>query len=67
MPDMDGYEAARQIRQFNPKVVIIAQTAYALQGDQEKTIAAGCTDYLSKPIKKEKLEAMIKKYFQNND
>ena len=67
MPDMDGYEAARQIRQFNPDVVIIAQTAYALQGDQEKTIAAGCTDYISKPIKKEKLEAMVKKYFQNNE
>ena len=62
MPVMDGYEATRQIRQFNPKVVIIAQTAFALTGDSEKTINAGCTDYISKPIQKEKLMTLIEKY-----
>ncbi len=64
MPEMDGDEATRQIRQFNKDVVIIAQTAFALTGDQEKTIAAGCNDYISKPIKKDKIMELMKKYFQ---
>jgi CheY-like chemotaxis protein len=44
-------------------VVIIAQTAYALTGDREMAIAAGCNDYISKPIKKDELMALIQKYF----
>jgi PAS domain S-box-containing protein len=63
MPVMDGYEASRQIRQFNTDVVIVAQTAYALLGDREKTIGAGCNDYLSKPVKKDQLLELMKKYF----
>ena len=47
MPEMNGFEASRQIRQFNTDVVIIAQTAYALTGDREKAIEAGCNDYIS--------------------
>ena len=50
MPEMNGYEATRQIRKFNPNVVIVAQTAYALNGDKEKALEAGCNDYLPKPI-----------------
>jgi PAS domain S-box-containing protein len=61
MPEMDGYEATRQIRQFNPEVIIIAQTAFALSDDREKAIAAGCNDYISKPIKIDKLKEMILK------
>lgn len=60
MPIMDGYEATRQIREFNKDVIIIAQTAYALSGDQEKAIEAGCNDYISKPIDKDELMEMIK-------
>ncbi len=52
MPQMDGLEATRQIRQFNKDVIIIAQTAYAFTGDSEKAIEAGCNDYISKPINK---------------
>ncbi|MDP2335541.1 MAG: PAS domain S-box protein [Bacteroidota bacterium] len=63
MPDMDGYEATRQIRTFNTSVVIIAQTAYALDGDREKALEAGCNEYLSKPIKGDKLVELIRKYF----
>jgi signal transduction histidine kinase len=55
MPDMNGYEATRQIRKFNKKVIIIAQTAYALSGDKEKAIAAGCNDYITKPIDRNSL------------
>jgi len=65
MPIMDGYEAIRQIRQFNSDVVIFAQTAYALTGDREKAINCGCNDYITKPIKKEKLLELLQKYFKN--
>jgi CheY-like chemotaxis protein len=64
MPEMSGYEAARQIRQFNKEVFIIAQTAYGLSGDREKAIEAGCNDYIVKPIKKNELLSLIRKYFK---
>jgi CheY-like chemotaxis protein len=59
MPEMGGYEATHQIRQFNKDVVIIAQTAYGLIGDREKAIEAGCNDYISKPIKKSELLRLL--------
>jgi len=62
MPEMDGYEATRQIRQFNKNIIIIAQTAFGLSGDREKAIEAGCNDYLVKPINKDNLFALIQKY-----
>lgn len=65
MPDLNGREATRQIRQFNKDVVIIAQTAYGLSGDREKAIEAGCNDYISKPINKDELHSLIQKYFKN--
>jgi len=64
MPEMDGYEAARQIRQFNQNVIIIAQTAHALYGDKEKALAAGCNDYASKPLNLTALSKMIDRYFR---
>ncbi len=65
LPNMDGYETTRQIRQFNKDVVIIAQTAYALSGDKEKAINMGCNDYISKPIDEPELIAMVKEHFMN--
>ncbi|MDP3444951.1 MAG: response regulator, partial [Ignavibacteria bacterium] len=65
MPVMNGYDATRKIRQFNKDVVIIAQTAFRLSGDREKAIAAGCNDYITKPIKKADLLALIQKHFKN--
>jgi PAS domain S-box-containing protein len=64
MPEMNGYEATRQIRQFNKDVVIIAQTAFGLSGDREKSIEAGCNDYIAKPIVKAELLALMQKYFK---
>jgi CheY-like chemotaxis protein len=66
MPKMDGYEATRQIRQFNTAVIIIAQTAYAAPGNLENTILAGCNDYIAKPIRRDKLLELIQKYFKNH-
>ena len=61
---MNGYEATQQIRQFNKKVVIIAQTAYGLSGDRDKAIKAGCDDYIAKPINKAALLSLIHKHFK---
>jgi CheY-like chemotaxis protein len=66
MLEMDGYEATRQIREFNKDVVIIAQTAHALVGDREKSIAAGCNDYISKPINKVDLRKMVNKHLKSS-
>ena len=62
MPDMDGYEATREIRKFNKNVVIIAQTAFGLRGDRATAIEAGCNDHISKPINKDQLVGLIKKH-----
>ena len=64
MLDLNGYEATRQIRQFNKDVVIIAQTAFGLSGDRTKAIGAGCNDYMAKPINKDELLSLIQKYFK---
>ena len=68
MPEMDGYAAMREIRQ-NPRhkaLPIIAMTAKALKGDHEKCLAAGASDYISKPIDVDKLLSLIRVWlFQN--
>ena len=64
MPEMDGNEATRLIRRFNTSVIIIAQTANAFTGDREKSIQAGCNDYISKPIKAALLYELIKKHIK---
>jgi CheY-like chemotaxis protein len=63
MPELDGYEATRQIRQFNTKVVIIAQTALASNRDIEMALSAGCNDHIAKPVKIMALKSLILKYF----
>ncbi len=65
MPVMNGHEATRIIREFNKEVIIIAQTAFALAGDREIAIEAGCNDYLTKPIDKAELLALIEQYIKD--
>ncbi len=65
LPGMDGYEATRKIRTFNTKIIIIAQTAYALYGEREKALQAGCDDYISKPIDNKQLKELIVKHYSN--
>ena len=64
LPGMDGYEATRQIRKLNQEVIIIAQTALGLKGEREKALAAGCNDYLSKPISVSQFTELIRIYFE---
>jgi len=64
MPEMGGYEATKLIREFNKDLVIIAQTANGMQSDRDNAIAAGCTDYISKPVNITSLAELIQKYFR---
>jgi len=62
LPDMDGYEATRNIRETFQSLPIIGLSAHAMQGDAEKAIAAGCTDYLTKPVDEDLLLKKLKQY-----
>jgi len=66
MPVMDGYQAVREIRETDTGTPVIALTAFAFSDDREKALAAGCNDYLSKPVKKEQLIDMLRKYSITN-
>ncbi len=65
LPKMDGYEATKKIKQEHPNLPIIAQTAYANYNDVVKSLDAGCSDFIAKPIKMKKLLSMIDKYLSN--
>jgi CheY-like chemotaxis protein len=62
-PDISGLEVARKIRNSGDKVKIIAQSAYAMPGDEQAALEAGCNAYLTKPVKVnlllEKIKTMV--------
>jgi len=67
MPEMDGFEATRSIRlegskAFNPRIPIIAMTAFAMQGDREKCIQAGMSDFIGKPVQQRELVKMLARW-----
>ena len=62
MPLMSGLEATKEIRRFNPLIPIIAQTAFALEGEKEKCLEVGCNDYISKPFNQCDLINLVNKY-----
>ncbi|MHC5158392.1 MAG: response regulator [Planctomycetota bacterium] len=62
MPRMNGYDAVRQLRSQGVQTPIIAVTANAMSGDDQKCIDVGCDGYLSKPIDRKKLEELIGQY-----
>lgn len=66
MPDISGIEATRQIRKFNKKVTIIAQTAFAFTNDKISAIYAGCNDYITKPVLPNELFKVLDKWLISN-
>lgn len=62
MPQKSGVEAAREIRSFNPDLPLIAQTAFALAGDKESILNAGFNAYITKPVSREDLLAVVKRF-----
>jgi two-component system, NarL family, sensor histidine kinase EvgS len=62
MPVMDGFDATREIKKQRPEIPVIALSAYTLDTEREKAMAAGCDDYLSKPLSKQDLLKMLFKY-----
>lgn len=64
MPEMDGYEATRRIRKTGNDVPIIAMTASAMESDRKKCMDAGMSDYVSKPIRPDRLIAILAKWIE---
>jgi signal transduction histidine kinase/CheY-like chemotaxis protein len=66
MPVMNGYEATREIKTMGIQTPVIAVTAHAMKGDEQKCFDAGCDGYLTKPIDKSKLAETIRKNITEN-
>jgi PAS domain S-box-containing protein len=65
LPQMNGYDATREIKSMHPKLPIIAITAYALIEDAGKAIEAGCSEFIPKPLRQAKLFSVIKKFIKD--
>lgn len=61
LPIMSGLDATRDIKKNHPEIPIIAVTAYAMKSDQATALAAGCDEYIAKPLKKAQLLSKIEK------
>jgi len=64
MPEMDGFEATRQIKRLNPKVPVIVQSAFILSNEESKSYEAGCDEFLVKPVRLNVLLETIQKYLK---
>ena len=65
MPKMNGLDATKKIKELNPKIPVIAQTAFAMRDEKESAYAAGCDEYITKPINKELLINAINKVLKH--
>ncbi len=64
MPDMNGLEATKKIKNIHKNLPVIAQTAYAMSTDEDNCLRAGCDAYLSKPLKVEEILSVINQYLE---
>jgi len=64
LPEMNGYEATKRIKAKKPDLPVISLTAYAMTEDKEKSLQAGCDDYISKPIRPQELISKISSYLK---
>lgn len=67
MPELNGYQTAEKLKENGVTTPIVAMTAYAMVGDREKCIEAGCVDYISKPVEHELLLEILDKYLTAED
>lgn len=67
MPVVDGYEATQQIRKMGNNIPIIALTAHTMQGDEQKSLEAGCNAYLGKPIKQKELLDIVRSFIGTSE
>ncbi len=67
MPVMSGFEATPLIRKMRPELPVIAQTSYAMDGDREKSIESGCTDYIAKPFNIKEFIELIAQYIDTKE
>lgn len=65
LPLVDGYEATRRIRAGDSGVIIIGLSAHAMSGDADKALAAGCNDYMTKPLNESLLFEKLGKYLNH--
>ena len=66
LPKLSGFDATRQIKELNPGVPVIAQTAFAMKGDKQKALDAGCDDYVTKPLDFDQFLELIDKYLSGS-
>jgi len=64
MPEMDGFEATRQIKHINPTIPIIVQSAFILSGEESRSYEAGCDDFIAKPVRLSTLFNAIMKHLK---
>ncbi len=67
LPDIDGYDVLLEIRKTSPDVPVIIQTAYAMNGERERCLKAGCNGYITKPVRIERLIAVIRQCLGENN
>jgi len=62
LPNISGYEITKTLKSMRPEIPVIAQTAYAMEGDRQKALAAGCEGFISKPYLKSDFMNLISKF-----